>query len=914
MDDVPLALRNLAFLSALSPETRQLVVDSFVRASYPFGSELVRQGEPADAFYVLVSGNARVIAESDRGEEIPLNSLRPGDSFGEIALLEGSGRTATVRASSDVEVLRLDRSIFDAIVRAHPDVRRSFELQITHRRLHGFFRHYTPFARLPPDALSLMLAELVAVQADPGELVIREGAAPGPMYFVEEGRLRVFTERDGERRYLAYLRRGDFFGEMSLFKKVPRSASVEAATSCRLLMLTERTFEHLVETCPDFRTQLEERIAQYDYKHVARVPLDFDEELLPADVPTHPAVGPGQAAEVDPSAAPFETSEGFFVKKARRIRGFPFVRQLDEVDCGATSLAMVCRYFGRSVSLARVRQLTHTSIDGTSLRGLCAAATTLGLAARSVKASASTLSQMPLPAVVHWDGNHWVVLYDVDARHVRVADPAIGLRRLPRAEFDTRWTGYAALFDYTENFRQAPEGGASTAWFWPFLRPFRSVLAQAVGLAVVLSALQLVLPVFTQIIVDRVLVDQDVGLLSALMLSMLVVLVVMTVALVVQRYLLSFAAVRIDGATLDFLTRTLLALPMTYFSRRRTGDIQRRLAGMRQVREFVVQHGVTGLTAAVQLVAALALMVFYSPILAGVFLLVAPLYALLMRFSAVRLRPIFHTLEEGYARYASHQIDAIKGIETVKALGAEGAFRELMLDRFHHLARRQFTADFTMMCYEGVVGAVTLLSTVLFLWVGAYQVLGGRITIGALVAFNSLVALVNMPIATLFDLWDNLQIASVLLGRLQDVFEHEPEQGRDRSHLRPVRTLEGHVSVRNLGFRYGGPESQPILEGITFEAPPGKVVAIVGSERLGQDDARQVSGGVARADGGRHYLRPRGPSGARLPRPPPPDRLCPSGDAPLRRHHRPQHRLRGGGGGYGPCAVGCPCRQRPRVR
>src|SRR5262249_7745279 len=158
-------------------------------------------------------------------------------------------------------------------------------------------------------------------------------------------------------------------------------------------------------------------------------------------------------------------------------------------------------------------------------------------------------------------------------------------------------------------------------------------------------------------------------------------------------------------------------------------------------------------------------------------LVTAPLYALLMRFSSRWLRPIFDTLEEAFGKYASHQIDAIKGIETVKALGAESSLRQLMLGQFHGLAKKQFRADFTVMTYEGAVQLVSFLSMVLFLWTGAHQVLAGNLTIGGLVAFNSLVALANVPIAMLLSLWDHLQLNTVLLDRLNDVFEQEPEQG-----------------------------------------------------------------------------------------------------------------------------------------
>ena len=836
----PRALEDVPVLALLPPEIRRLVIDRFEPMEVAFGSVIVREGDPADALYVIAAGRARVLKRGAGGEEISLNVLRPGDSFGEMGLLEHGTRTATVRASSDVEAFRLGQAEFDELVARHPEIRHYFELQAKRRPLHNFLREYSEFGRLPVDALRPMLEGLQTVTVRPGQLVIQEGDAPGPLYVVEEGRLRVFTGRNGDRRYLSYLRKGDFFGEMSLLKGVPRAASVEAVSACRLLSLTPQVFRALLDTQAGFRAQIEARVAQYDYQRIASVPLDFTDELLPAEAQRQEKVGPDQVTDATADGAPeteaagaFASPEGRFVKRGR-IRRFPHLYAVDQMDCGPTALAMVCRHFGKRVSLATIRRLTHTATDGTSLRALCLAAETLGLAARAAKVSRENLDALPLPAIVHWEGNHWVVLYDVGPTHVRVADPALGLRRLPRAEFEAKWSGYAALFDYTEAFAGAPEGQQTAAWLWPFVRPWAGLLGRALGLALLVSALQMSLPIFTQVIVDKVLVEQDVGLLRVLIAGMLGVLGLMIVSLTVQRYLLAFVAVRVDAATLDFLARRLLSLPTTYFSTRRTGDIQRRLAGTRQVREFLVQHGVGGLTAAVQLMVAVALMVAYSPRLAGVFLLTAPLYALLMRASSRWLRPIFHDLEDAFGKYASYQIDAIKGIETVKALGAESTFRQLMLEQFQGVSRRLFRADFTMMCYDGAIQAVTFLSLVLFLWAGAGQVLAGTLTVGGLVAFNALVALANGPIGTLLSLWDNLQLIRVLLNRLNDVFEQEPEQGADRAHLLPVRSLEGRIELRGVEFRYGGPDAPPILHDVTLDVPAGKRVAIVGRSGSGK--------------------------------------------------------------------------------
>ncbi|MEP7343355.1 MAG: peptidase domain-containing ABC transporter [Acidobacteriota bacterium] len=841
MDNKRIALEELPMMAFLPPEMKKLVMDCFIPASFSFGGEIVTEGEETDAVYVLAEGRARMVKRGANGEEVPLHVLKPGETFGATGLLDpaaannGSKRATTVRASSDVQVYKLDPALFQALLANHPEVKNYFEMEQRHRQLANFIKLYTPLAKLPAEALKLLALEAETITVKAGETVIRQGDAVGPMFIVEEGRLRVWESQGQRQRELAFVRKGDLFGEISIAKNHPRRATVEAMTECRLIKINETTFGKLYAGFPEFKSKIEERIAGYSYKQTARLPLDFAQEILPANAEPVEQVSPRQLDERQTAAqlGPFATEDGHFVK-GKRIGSFPHVRQIDEMDCGAASLAMVCRYFGRKVSITRIRQVVHTATDGTSLRGLCQGAEALGLAARSVKASKSKVTQMPLPAIIHWDNYHWVVLFDVNDTHARIADPASNIRKITRQELDEKWNGYAALFDYTEAFEQAPETRTGFGWLMPFLKPFKGVFAKAAGLAVIVSALQMLLPVFTQVIVDDVLVENDSSLLTMMIGAMLVVLVFMTAAMLVQRYLLSFVAVRVDSSALDFITRRLLALPMSYFATRKTGDIQRRIFGVRQVREFLVQNGVNGLTAIAQIGAAIVLMFSYSPMLAAVFLAVAPLYAGLMKYSSKRLGPMFDQLEEAYGKYNSHQIDAIKGIETVKSLGAESALREKMLGEFHGLAQKQFKSNFLMMGYEGAVQTVGFLSMAMFLFVAAQRVMSGEMTIGAMVAFNSLVAMANAPILTLLSMWDNWQFAAVLLNRMNDIFESEPEQGSDHSTLKPVRSLEGRVRLQNVSFQYGGSDSVKILEDISIDIPAGKTVAVVGRSGSGK--------------------------------------------------------------------------------
>jgi ATP-binding cassette subfamily B protein len=313
---------------------------------------------------------------------------------------------------------------------------------------------------------------------------------------------------------------------------------------------------------------------------------------------------------------------------------------------------------------------------------------------------------------------------------------------------------------------------------------------------------------------------------------------------VIQQYLLSFVAVHLDTGMLDFLMRNMLALPMSYFQSRRTGDIQRRLDGARQLRLFAVQHGIGGTLAAVQIIGCVVLMGIYSLKLLGIFLLTMPLYAGLMLFSVKVLRPLFAELEEGQAKYSSYEIDAIKGIEAVKASAAESSFRELMLNEFLRLSQKRFRWNFIVMSYDSVIQAISLLSTALFLWIGATMVIHYQISVGGFVAFNALVAMVCASAVRMLNVWEEFQMMLVLMNRLNDIFENEPEQGRDRSHLKPVPTLEGHLQLRHVGFRFGGPEAPLILDDINLEISPGKVVAIVGRSGSGKTTLIKLIAGL----------------------------------------------------------------------
>jgi ABC-type bacteriocin/lantibiotic exporter with double-glycine peptidase domain/CRP-like cAMP-binding protein len=817
---------RLALLAHLPEGVRELVASAFVPVEFEFGETVVAAGAPADAYYMVHEGQARVVVEGEDGAEVSLNLLGPGDTFGEVALLEGTLRTATVRAASPLTVLRLDGGVFRAVLDRYPATRESFDDEARARHINDFLRVHSAFAVLDRAATLDLLAHLEEVRLEDGEIAVRQGEEADALFLVQDGRLGVWREQEGaEPRRLRTLHAGEFFGEIALVRGGSRTATVRAEGAVELLRLAAGAFERLLTRSPEFARRIDERMALYEARD--RVPRGGQPAAEPGEVwtPADPGLAITEHGDEELSAR---------ARPARRRRRFPFVRQIDEMDCGAACIAMVCRSFGHDVSITAIRQAVGTGTDGTTLRGLTVGGEEIGLRMRSIKSSADRLHLLPLPAIIHWEGNHWIVVYAVEGDRIRIADPARGLRSVAGVEVAEHWSGFAALGEPTERLAAAPRGGLALGWMWPFVRPHARVLIIALMLALVAAGLEMSLPVFSQVIIDQVVGRRRESLLYVLMAGMLGVLALATGVTIVQRVLVARVASRLDTDTLDFISGRLLRLPTSYFEARRTGDIERRLSGMQQVRAVLIQNGVAAATALTQVVVAVVVMVVYSPLLALAYVACAPLYALLMRYSQVRIRPVFDAVEAGHGRYQSRQIDAIRGIATVKAMGAEERLRERMAHEFALLRDKLLRADMVAMVYEGLVSVVTFFVYGVFLFFGALLVLHHRLTIGEFVSFNALVLLANAPLMTLLATWDRVQLVAVLMGRLQDVTEQEPEQGLDRAGLLPVDGLEGHIRLRRVSFAYARAPERPVLESISLEVPPGATVALVGRSGSGK--------------------------------------------------------------------------------
>ena len=351
------------------------------------------------------------------------------------------------------------------------------------RALWNFFRLNAAFANLPNEALAKLVTGLEEVAVPAGTEVVSEGDPPGPMFVVEEGRLRAFHTVDGVERDLAFLRDGDVFGERSLFLGEPRAATVEAIRDCRLLRLPTHLYQELVDENPEFRARMQVRVAQYSYRDVARVPLDFADEILPAeavaaDRQSAPEAARAASRRSSRSSRPSRTaagrSPGGASRTSSRSTRWTAAPRASRWSAATTAVPFRSPTSARSPTRRRAgrrstgsRGPPRISASTPARSGPRRAGSTRCRCRRSSTGRATTGSCST----------------GSSKNHVRVADPESGLRRYKREEFLEGWTGYASVIAYGEGLEQQPAQKLSLGWIKPFLRPYLKLLVIATFLA-----------------------------------------------------------------------------------------------------------------------------------------------------------------------------------------------------------------------------------------------------------------------------------------------------------------------------------------------------------------------------------------------------------------------------------------------
>ncbi|MFC4501454.1 MULTISPECIES: NHLP family bacteriocin export ABC transporter peptidase/permease/ATPase subunit [Streptomyces] len=549
----------------------------------------------------------------------------------------------------------------------------------------------------------------------------------------------------------------------------------------------------------------------------------------------------------------------------------PTVLQMEAVECGAASLAMVLGHYGRHVPLEELRIACGVSRDGSRASNLLKAARSYGLTAKGMQMDLAALAEVKAPAILFWEFNHYVV-YDgmgrrFGRRGVFVNDPGKGRRFVPMEDFDGSFTGVVLVLEPGEDFERGGRRPGVLGAMPARLRGTAGTMPAAVLASLLLVLVGAAVPALSRTYIDMFLIGGQTSLLEVLFASM-GTCVLLTVALTwLQQANLHHG--RIISSTLSsarFL-RHLLRLPVTFFAQRSPADLVQRLQSNDAVAETLARDLASAGVDAVVVVLYAALLYTYDPQLTFVGIGVALLNIVAMRV-VIRMRATRTAkLRADNARLTNTAYSGLQLIETMKATGGEdGYFRKWAGQHATTLEEQQRLG--VPSAWLGVVApTLASLNSALILWIGGMRAIEGHVSVGLLVAFQSLVARFTAPLTRLNGVAGRIQDFAADVARLKDVENFRADPLYDRragGDTDSTRRLHGHVELENIAFGYS-PLDKPLLSGFDLTVGPGRQVALVGGSGSGKSTvSRLISGlyapweGVIRIDGRRLEDIPRG--------------------------------------------------------
>lgn len=524
------------------------------------------------------------------------------------------------------------------------------------------------------------------------------------------------------------------------------------------------------------------------------------------------------------------------------------IKQHDITDCGAACLATISRQNGYKISITKIREVAGTDKQGTNAYGVIKAAEQLGFSAKGVKGNKEAFfSEFPLPCIAHVivEGSllHYVVIHKITKKQVVIADPGVGIVKLTPEEFfgevhqegkppKYQWSGVLILLVRSESFQKGDETKGLFQRFFHLLLPQKKLLFHIFAASLLYTVLGILGAFYFKELIDSVLPD---GLSKTLMtLSVGVILLnVFKVALGAFRsHLLLYLSQKLDIALLLGYYRHVIELPMNFFGTRKVGEIISRFNDAGKVRDAISGATLTIMIDTIMALAGAIILYLQSGKLFALTLVVVVLYMVTVACFHKWYEKLNRKQMEDNAQLTSYMVESLNGIQTVKAYNAERtASRETEI-KFVKLLKSVFNLSWVSNLQNSLKAFIELIGGIVILWVGGVSVIGGEMTVGALITFYSLLAYFLDPVKNLIDLQPQMQTAVVAADRLGEILDLEAEKTEKEHRKLAPDSLAGDIEIKNLNFRYG--TRQPVLLDINIRIEKGQKIAFVGESGSGK--------------------------------------------------------------------------------
>ena len=531
---------------------------------------------------------------------------------------------------------------------------------------------------------------------------------------------------------------------------------------------------------------------------------------------------------------------------------FILYTQFDAMDCGPTCLRMIAKHYGRHYSLETLRQHSFITREGVSMLGISDAAEYIGFRTSGVMISFEQLvNDVPLPCIVHWKQNHFVVLYNIKkdkkaGHRIYVADPALGLVTYDEVDFKKCWystkkdeeeKGTALLLEPGPEFfdreDEKENRNRSLRYFLRYLAPYKSQLLQLVLGMLVVSILQLIFPFLTQSLVDVGIRDGNLGFITLILIAQLVIFIARLSVEFIRSWILLHMNTRINIALIsDFLAK-LMKMPLRYFDTKMTGDIMQRIGDHGRIETFLTGNSISTLFSFVNFFVFAFVLAYYNLIILGIFLAGNALYVAWILFFMKYRRELDHKRFAQSAGEQSNIIQLITGMQEIKLNNCEKQKRW----QWERIQVKLFKIGIKGLVLGQLqqVGSVFFSQTtnIIVSFIAAKAVVEGQMTLGMMMALTYIIGQLSAPVEQFIGFARSFQDAQISLERLNEVHGKEDEEETIENKL-TVLPDKRDISIENLSFSYDGADRDYVLDNINLTIPQEKVTAIVGASGSGK--------------------------------------------------------------------------------
>ena len=525
---------------------------------------------------------------------------------------------------------------------------------------------------------------------------------------------------------------------------------------------------------------------------------------------------------------------------------FPNYIQPDSKDCGPTCIRIVAKHYGKSVDLPTLRDLSETTREGSSMLALSDTAEKIGFRTLGVKIDAKTLKNAELPCILHWNNEHFVVLYKVSKDYFYISDPSHGLVKLSKTEFLNLWigknasenekTGVALLIEPTpklnDTFKEHQERKFGFNFLFKYTFKYKKFIVQLIIGLLAGSLLQLVVPFLTQSVVDVGIKNQDINFVYLILFAQIALFIGRSSLEVVRSWIILHLSTRINISIISDFFIKLMDLPIAFFDTKMTGDIMQRINDHQRIESILTTSSLSVIFSALNFVIFSLVLGYYSSQIFFIFLLGSTLYFIWITFFLKRRKELDYKRFSQVSDEQSQVIEIINGMQEIKLHNAEKQKRwkwEQTQAKIFNISIKNLALE----QYQGVGSSlINELKNIIITVLSAKLVIDGDITLGMMLAISYIVGQLNSPVQQFISFVRELQDAKISLERLGEIHNKKDETQQDLNSITNIQT-DNDIVVENIDFRYKGSVDN-VLKNLSLTIPTKKITAIVGASGSGK--------------------------------------------------------------------------------